>query len=803
MKLAFVAGKNSTAMHGQFDVDGLFESRALTGSESSFFNVARGLAARNHAVDVYCDAVKPVESCAKLSGARVILVDDFVRRANEAGVSYDAYVSLNEPDQFREIPKAGLKIVQHQYNDFLNSRAGFDEFVDVYAFLSPVHRDHVVHEAKLDRKKSCWIPNSIDVRMIDASVRTEREPHTAVWCSSPDRGLHRLLEIWPSVRKLVPDAKLKIFYRFWEWIDECKNSTSKLGVRARYIAEGIRRLGSKGENGIFVMGPVPNVQIVSELRAARVFPFTCDCINFTEGFSVATMDAAFAGCVPIISDADAIGDIYRGVAEVIPGKPGDQKEVWVNKIVEAMSNQFWADEVGGKAKEWAYKFDIVRVCSFWENLIQANKDRKTGFDFAGLPTTIDDFVRATVITPDSSGHNMAAPQLVIPPKDKARFFSHFECVSPKLRIAIILGKMSHAVHGVFDPDDLYERGQAMTGTGSNFFNLAWGLAERGHTVDAFTETTRNVIAHHKLSGVNLYNLDSVEIGGDYQCYISVNEPDLLRPFTGGGIRICQMQLNDFSYTGGGFDHYVDYYVFPSDRHARFMVDTTGIGREKAFFIPLSINAEFFDHDDVVRDLHRIAYCSSPDRGLHNLLQIFPEIREKIPKVSLHVYYRIKPWLDGILRTNHLDHVMRERGEIIERAIQTMGSKGENGLFVHGPVPTKVMARELLASRVLAYPCDPVRFTEGFSISIMDACAAGCVPIISNVDALPDVYTGAVKIVYGRPSEKKKEWGDAIVRALTDVDRSNAQAYNARAFSINFTRQKIARHWESFIRERLP
>lgn len=808
MKLAFIAGRNSTALHGQFDVDGLFENRALTGSESAFFNAARGLSARGHVVDVYCDAVKPVQACERLSKANVFQIDDLERRANEFAGEYEAFISLNEPDQFRKLPKNGLKIVQHQYNDFLNSQEGFDSFVDIYAFLSPVHRDHLVNVAKLPRGKACWVPNSIDVRMGAATVQgAEREAHTAVWCSSPDRGLHRLLEMWPAVRKKISDAKLKVFYRFWEWIEECKNTDSKLGVRARYIAECVRRLGSKGENGIYIMGAVPNVQIAAELRSARVFPYTCDCITFTEGFSVATMDAAWAGCVPIISDTDAIGDIYRECAVVIPGKPGEQKDQWVQTIVDAMSNPAWAEQVADKARQWSAKFDIERVACLWENLIQANKDKKSDFDFTSLPNSIEGFVQTKTAENDSPESEIA-PQLVVTDSDMKRSSgtisqrSHFEHVSPKLRIAIILGKMSHAVHGIFNPDDLYERGQAMTGTGSNFFNLVWGLAERGHTIDAFTETTRNAIAHPRLAGANLYNLDSVEIGKDYQAYISVNEPDLLRPFTDSRVRICQMQLNDFTYAAGGFDRFVDYYVCPSDRHARFMAETTGLEREKIFAIPLSINAEFFDHDEIGRDPYRITYCSSPDRGLHNLLQIFPDIRNAIPGASLHVYYRLRPWLDGVLRTNHHDHAMRERAQIVEKTIQTMGSKGENGLFVHGPVPTMTMAKELLASSILAYPCDPVRFTEGFSISIMDACAAGCFPIISDADALPDVYTGAVKFVRGKPSEKKKEWTEAIINALTFTTQSDARRYAAKAFSSNFTRQKIAKLWESYIRERL-
>ena len=140
MKLALICGKFSTGLHGKIDAERLFEARALTGSESSFFNVAKGLAELGNQVDVYCDVIKQIPKCEKLAGASVFHIH------NDPANDCDAYISLNEPDQFRRLPEdiKGLRIVQMQLNDFPYCQEGFEQFTDIFAFLSPLQRDHIL-----------------------------------------------------------------------------------------------------------------------------------------------------------------------------------------------------------------------------------------------------------------------------------------------------------------------------------------------------------------------------------------------------------------------------------------------------------------------------------------------------------------------------------------------------------------------------------------------------------------------------------------------------------------------------------
>jgi glycosyltransferase involved in cell wall biosynthesis len=113
-----------------------------------------------------------------------------------------------------------------------------------------------------------------------------------------------------------------------------------------------------------------------------------------------------------------------------------------------------------------------------------------------------------------------------------------------------------------------------------------------------------------------------------------------------------------------------------------------------------------------------------------------------------------------------------------------------------------MARELRQTVVFAYPCDPVRFTEGFSAAVLEACAAGCVPIIAGVDALPEIYWGAAHVISGNPGAQGKKWVDAICLALTDGGFAAEIRQGAQARAREFSRAKVAARWEDLIKEKM-
>lgn len=364
-----------------------------------------------------------------------------------------------------------------------------------------------------------------------------------------------------------------------------------------------------------------------------------------------------------------------------------------------------------------------------------------------------------------------------------------------MRLAFVYGSFSSSIHGGFKVEDLYVR-KGLTGSESFFFNTVRGLAERGHEVTAYCQCEAEVRRAENLGGAAVRQLDQLGACADFDAVLTWNEPNYLRGVDPKVRRICVQQLNDFrSYCSPDWDAYVDDYFFPSAAHRAYMVESEKLPEGKCHVMANSINAEMFLNTQAKLIPGKIVYCSSPDRGLHWLLNFFPQIRARVPHASLHVFYRLKPWLDQV-RYNE-DEVGR-RARYIDECLRRLGENGERGVWLHGSVPNEQMIRELKSAEVFAYPCDTTRYTEGFSVATLDACASGAAPIISDCDALGSIYAHAVHMIPGRPGGKAAEWIDTIARVLEDQRFRDTIAARALKFAEGQTRQARADQWEEAI-----
>lgn len=363
LKIALLYGRFCSGGPLAFDVATLYESKGLTGSESMFFNSARGLAERGHVVQVFCDAVEESGWTEKLGGAQVCNLESSAKINPDTDVA----IAFNEPDLLRYVPQAAVRACAQQLNDFGYAGAGYKDLVDLFVFPSETHRNFMVKDSGLEACNTAVLWNSINAEFYEGAE--ERRPNTIAYCSSPDRGLHWLLDYWPDVRKQVPDAQLRIYYRIDPWLENTRDTWAEIGFRARYVSECIRRLGRNGENGITVVGPTPNKEMARELMRAQALIYPCDTVRFTEGFSVSIMDACAAGAPPVITDIDAIGEVYRDAATIIPGRPQSRDPRWIEAIVRAMRDDAWRDAARAKALAFTQQNSRQIRAEQWEQLL--------------------------------------------------------------------------------------------------------------------------------------------------------------------------------------------------------------------------------------------------------------------------------------------------------------------------------------------------------------------------------------------------------------------------------------------------
>lgn len=358
MKVGFLYGPFGLGGENGFPFSDLWTNqRGLTGSELSFFRIAKEMSNRGHDVTLYTFSSGPVSD--PWDGMRVKNLHSFRSEAD----LFDVVYSWNEPELFRDVRTSALRMVNLQINSFTHCRPGFDQFVDVWTSPSGGHRSRIIGETHPvghgdpyvpDPNRWAVVTNGCDVeKYAGLSAEVSRVPGRVVWASSPDRGLHWLLRMWPKIRREVPHANLRIFYKIDAWLscflnrpDPVNPDIREQRSRAHYVHEALRRLDG---HGIELMKSVSRDRIEREMVEAEVLAYPCDTVNWTEGFSVTIMEACAAGVVPVTTDVDALGGIYGGSIPMVKSPVGDRLDEFSDHVIRALSDPGYRDEVRAKA----------------------------------------------------------------------------------------------------------------------------------------------------------------------------------------------------------------------------------------------------------------------------------------------------------------------------------------------------------------------------------------------------------------------------------------------------------------------
>ncbi len=189
----------------------------------------------------------------------------------------------------------------------------------------------------------------------------------------------------------------------------------------------------------------------------------------------------------------------------------------------------------------------------------------------------------------------------------------------------------------------------------------------------------------------------------------------------------------------------------------------------------------------------LAYTSTPFRGLDLLLEAFPAIRAAFPEARLRVFsgmqvYRVAP-----------DQEQAEYGALYQRCRETPGVE------YLGSVAQPVLARELRAVRVFAYPnC----FPETSCISVLEAMSAGCRIVTSDLGALRETSAGFARLVPipGTRADYLSAFVRNTVEALTESTSGLAVAEEFMRRQIDYVRQNAtwairAGQWEEWLGSR--
>ena len=209
-------------------------------------------------------------------------------------------------------------------------------------------------------------------------------------------------------------------------------------------------------------------------------------------------------------------------------------------------------------------------------------------------------------------------------------------------------------------------------------------------------------------------------------------------------------------------------------------------------LPEAINLKYSQAaKPIEKTKNRVVYASSPDRGLHHFLEIWPRVKAKVPEAELHVYYGALNW------ATQASHLMEEQGLA---ALKILELERREDVYFYPPMDKWTLAEEMQKACILAYPCDTVLPSEGYCITILLANAAGTPVVTTDCDAFGEVHS-RYSAMLPLPLNAE-DFADAIIELLTDKTAWRTYSVRGLRRTRECTWDKVALKWEKLFLEGL-
>ncbi len=207
------------------------------------------------------------------------------------------------------------------------------------------------------------VPNGIELDRFSADVA--RVPFRCVYASSPDRGLDRLLQMWPDVVAQEPTAELHVAYG-WDTIDKY------IAMGNSYLAAlkaEITRLLERTPNVVW-RGRLPQNELARLYQSAYCWTYPT---SFLEVSCISAMEAMAGGAVPVTSAAGALPETIGEAGVVVKGNTYTQawKEFYLLCLRAALADREYRLSLVEKGRERVKGLSWDAAFSRWEGIVTA------------------------------------------------------------------------------------------------------------------------------------------------------------------------------------------------------------------------------------------------------------------------------------------------------------------------------------------------------------------------------------------------------------------------------------------------
>lgn len=235
--------------------------------------------------------------------------------------------------------------------------------VDKFLCLTNWHKDFFLQAHDTVHPDQVIVTrNGIDLSLFEGDV--PRNPHHAVYSSSPDRGLEVLLRVWPRIRARVPDATLDVFYGFQTWEGLAGHDAGQ----AQLIRHLKNMLNASAAIGVTHHGRVDHKTLAKSYMKAGVWGSPT---WFTETSCRSAMEAQAAGLRIVTSPIAALNETVGSRGTMIQGDW--LTEQYQNDFVEAVVNEMMkpGDSDRKALQEYARNnFGLDSLAKEWDGMLR-------------------------------------------------------------------------------------------------------------------------------------------------------------------------------------------------------------------------------------------------------------------------------------------------------------------------------------------------------------------------------------------------------------------------------------------------
>lgn len=336
----------------------------IGGSELAAMHVAAGLARLGHDVEIIGQVIPGTWRGARFADFREYTSANVGAKRIEC----DVFISSRHLPALRLEPATRLAVLWMHDIHVGADPHGFMKEYDIVLNLSGWARETAVrYYPGVPPARFVVTRNGLDTSLYAGPC--VKEGCRAVYSSSPDRGLDKLLDYWPAIREMRPDAELHVYYGFdtWERMAEVRNDK----IAKLQIGIFRARLARMTEQGVVSHGRVGQEELAKAWMGASLWLYPT---SFTETSCITAMEAQAAGAWPITSSLAALRETVRhGILIDPPNTRDGYREEFLGHVRSFLDmNEALKAVRLSASRDWALQeLDWSGVAVQWEKLFMS------------------------------------------------------------------------------------------------------------------------------------------------------------------------------------------------------------------------------------------------------------------------------------------------------------------------------------------------------------------------------------------------------------------------------------------------